>query len=297
MRKILIADDNNANRYFLEALFKGEGYETILAKDGVGALELARKYKPDAIITDILMPVMDGFELCRIWKSDAELKNIPFIVYTATYTEPKDEQLMMKLGADRFLIKPMQPESMAEAVREVLAQDKPPRQPEISGDEMEGLKRYNEVLFHKLEQKISQLENEVSERRKAEEKLLKTVDALVRTSAELDKFSAASYHDLQEPLRMITSYLQLLEKRLEGKLDNETSGYINTVIEGAKHMSTLVKGIIDYSKVDKLEDRYEKVDMDSLADSVIAGLKNDKKYASASINKAPLPRVMGSKVK
>lgn len=122
MTRILIADDIPANSYLLESILKGYGFEVIVTKNGAEALDAARSNPPDLIITDILMPVMDGFELCRRWKADDRLKSVPFIFYTATYTDQKDEQLAKSLGADRFIVKPQKPEDLVQAVREVLSE-------------------------------------------------------------------------------------------------------------------------------------------------------------------------------
>jgi len=168
----------------LEVLLKAQGYEVALADQGAEALALAEKHPPDLIITDILMPVMDGFSLCRKWKADDRLKHIPFIFYTATYTDPQDERFALSLGAERFIVKPQQPEVLTQVVRDLLqdfqkgslvtAAEKP------LGEEMEFFRRHNEVLFSKLEQKMSELENAnrrlehiVDERRRAEEALQK----------------------------------------------------------------------------------------------------------------------------
>ena len=78
---------------------------------------MARQNPPDLIVSDILMPVMDGFSLCREWKKDERLKGIPFIFYTATYTDDRDRDFALSLGAERFLLKPMDPEDLLEAVR------------------------------------------------------------------------------------------------------------------------------------------------------------------------------------
>jgi len=183
MAMILLVDDNKQSRYMLEVLLKAQGYEVALADQGAEALALAEKHPPDLIITDILMPVMDGFSLCRKWKADDRLKHIPFIFYTATYTEPQDERFALSLGAERFIVKPQQPEVLTQVVRDLLqdfqkgtlvSAGKP------LGEEMEFFRRHNEVLFSKLEQKMIELENAnrrlehiVDERRRAEEALQK----------------------------------------------------------------------------------------------------------------------------
>ena len=93
--KILVVDDHEQNRYLLEALMKGSGFQAVAAVDGVDALEKLRGAHFDLIITDILMPNMDGYQLCRECKADDQLKDIPFLFYTATYTDDKDEQLSL----------------------------------------------------------------------------------------------------------------------------------------------------------------------------------------------------------
>src|ERR1700690_517332 len=107
MPRALIVDDIENNRYLLRALLSANGYEVAEAVNGAAALALAGAAKPDLIITDILMPIMDGFTLCRACRFTRELADIPIIVYTATYTDPADGELALSQGADLFLIKPL----------------------------------------------------------------------------------------------------------------------------------------------------------------------------------------------
>ncbi|MFZ1466032.1 MAG: response regulator, partial [Anaerolineae bacterium] len=120
MSVILIVDDNEQNRYLLRVLLTASGYAVLEAVNGVEALALARRARPNLIISDILMPQMDGFALCRECKRDEQLRAIPFVFYTATYTDPRDEALALQLGAARFVIKPLENEEFIGMVREVL---------------------------------------------------------------------------------------------------------------------------------------------------------------------------------
>jgi PAS domain S-box-containing protein len=161
MKKILVADDDENNISYLETLFASQGFHVTTADNGAKALEAARKDPPDIIISDILMPVMDGFMLCREWKKDSRLKNIPFVFYTATYTDPKDEKLARDLGADLFIIKPQEPDVLLDMVQKAMADSKPEiieKTPEVEIPEEAVLKEYNETLFRKLEKKIHELE-------------------------------------------------------------------------------------------------------------------------------------------
>ena len=168
MTKLMIVEDNQQNLYMLNVLLKGHGYDVVSAINGVDALEKARINPPDVVISDILMPEMDGFTLCRQWKTDDRLKHIPFIFYTATYTDPRDEKLAMSLGAKRFLLKPMDPEELL-GVIEGIVQDMNERPPDVKSyhpdQEKEIFKLYNERLVKKLEKKMLDLEKEIADRK------------------------------------------------------------------------------------------------------------------------------------
>ena len=118
--RVLIVDDREDNRYLLCKMLQGNGFEVEEAVHGAQALELARANVPDLVISDLLMPVMDGYTLLRQWKADEALQGKPFMVYTATYTEPKDEKLALDMGADDFIVKPAEPEFFMQRVNEVL---------------------------------------------------------------------------------------------------------------------------------------------------------------------------------
>lgn len=177
MTRVLIADDNAQNLYLLESILVGNGFEVESARNGAETLEAAARTPPDLVIADILMPTMDGFELCRRWRADERFRHIPFIFYTATYTDTRDERFALSLGADRFVIKPQPPTILMEIVRTVLDEarqgcsDALARGAVPQEAEVEVLREYSDVLFRKLEKKVRQLEEEVAEHRRVQEEL------------------------------------------------------------------------------------------------------------------------------
>ena len=158
MPRILIVDDREENRYLLQSLLEGHGYLVDVAMDGAQALAVARQTPPNLIISDILMPVMDGFRLCREWKTDRKLQHIPLAFYTATYTDSKDEAYALGLGADAFITKPADPDDLLLLINDLLHLKQAPAISSFKSDEAVILKEYNAVLIQKLEHKIAQLE-------------------------------------------------------------------------------------------------------------------------------------------
>jgi PAS domain S-box-containing protein len=161
MTRVLIVEDNPENLYYLESLLRGHGFNVVSARHGAEALVMARREPPELLISDLLMPVMDGYTLLRHWKADPRLRHVPFVVYTATYTEAEDERLAFSLGADAFILKPSEPEDFMRRVQQVLSRgrDSPPKRPNMDGlDGGATQALYSETLIRKLEEKSLQLE-------------------------------------------------------------------------------------------------------------------------------------------
>ena len=175
MMRVLVVDDREDNRYLLCQLLRGHGYAVQEADQGAQALELARAQPPDLVVSDLLMPVMDGYTLLRHWKADETLCQVPFIVYTATYTEPKDEQLALDMGADAFVVKPAEPDVFMLRVQAVMdaarQRQLAPRAPTLPESDM--LSMYNAVLVRKLEQRSLELEQRLCELDAAHQRIVR----------------------------------------------------------------------------------------------------------------------------
>jgi diguanylate cyclase (GGDEF)-like protein/PAS domain S-box-containing protein len=172
-KKVLIVDDHEENLYLLKSMLGGMGYSVGEAPNGRRALDMLKDGSWDLVVSDILMPVMDGYQLCRAIRTDTRLRDLRFVFYTATYVDQKDEEFALKLGADRFLRKPMDRkifmENISELMEQVACEGNHPR-PFIEGEEEQILKLYNERLVRKLEKKMLDLEKVQEALRKSEER-------------------------------------------------------------------------------------------------------------------------------
>jgi signal transduction histidine kinase len=256
MNRVLIVDDKADNLYLLQVLLKAYGFHVDEAHNGREALETALQSPPHLIISDLLMPEMDGYELIRRWKADERLRSIPFVVYTATYTEPKDEELALQLGADAFIIKPTEPEPFIKQVREVLdrVRANSPMVVTPSADEGVTLKLYNQVLVSKLEQRCKQLEQRVAELKSAEEMLraaqVSAEGAKVeaqRANQAKDHFLAVLSHELRTPLTPVLASVQLLQRR--PGLSTEVRGPLEIIQRNAQLQARLIDDLLDLTRI------------------------------------------------
>lgn len=120
MSTILIAFERESEQSALETLLSGRGHRVVKSSNGLAALDSARREPPQAIVSDIVLPRMDGFALCRKWKQDERLQGIPFLFYTRRHDDPKYERFALELGAERFLARSMPPEQLLTALDELL---------------------------------------------------------------------------------------------------------------------------------------------------------------------------------
>jgi len=254
--KILIVDDNKENLYFLETLLQGNGYQVISAANGAEALEKLRTDGFDMIISDILMPVMDGFQLCRECKMDENLQDTPFIFYTATYVDEKDEELALALGADQFIKKPMEPDEFMSIIRGVIRDvevRKFVRKQPAGKVEKEVFKLYSERLVNKLEKKMLDLEIEIAGHKQAEEALLES-ESKYRSLVETGGAGVASI-DLEGNLTFINqSLLEQLGYSEEEIVGKNFAGFLHPE-DGERVLNTFMEGVANPDLKPKLEFR------------------------------------------
>jgi putative two-component system response regulator len=119
MKKVMIVDDDELSREFLSEMLKRMGYSPSKATDGIEGLEKAKREKPDLILLDILMPRLHGFDLCKMIKSDEELKDTK-VVMVSVKSFPADIKKAKDVGADDFISKPVEYERLKDVMDRLL---------------------------------------------------------------------------------------------------------------------------------------------------------------------------------
>jgi PAS domain S-box-containing protein len=188
--RLLLVDDNDLSLKLMKVIFETAGFETTEATDGGEAITILLRERVDLIITDVLMPNVDGYYLCYKIRMNERLRNIPIIVYSGTFTSQSEEAVAKDMGADLFIRKPAPKNVLIEAVGELLSN--PTRnhhEPMLKASASEVMLQYNSSLIDKLEQRNfmleeakQQLEQTVEERTKD---LKNTNDELSAVNEEL----------------------------------------------------------------------------------------------------------------
>jgi signal transduction histidine kinase len=227
--KVLIVDDRMANRRLLRVQLEADGHHVVDAADGMAAMEKLVAEPIDAIISDILMPRMDGYRLCHEVRNDARYRDLPFVFYTATYTSPADEKLARDLGADRYLRKPASAGVILRALTEAAAV--PARQqPALQLTESDVLREYSERLVNKLEEKNEELESSKQELQRLLVELRRTQQAAMQQERlhALGQMASGIVHDISNAMSPVVLYVDSVLQQ-ERALSSVGRGQLATV--------------------------------------------------------------------
>ncbi len=250
--KVLIVDDSVESLYLLNSLLTGSGHKTLTAENGLEALGKLKDSMVDIIVSDILMPKMDGFQLCRACKKDKRLRKIPFLFYTATYKRKQDEEFALSLGAERFIIKPQEPGVLLEILEEVMSESEKKKSRTGLAKPLEEdsyLAEHNRRVIKKLGDKIISLDKEIARRKKTEDELYKMVRKLdclysianlaIQTGMSMDKIFKQSVKNICEGMecpRVVCSRI-LFDKRdvrTENFKETEWKEFKDIKVEGKR---------------------------------------------------------------
>jgi signal transduction histidine kinase len=278
--KILSVDDKAENLYMLEALLRGHGHQVDSASNGIDALHLTERNDYDLIISDILMPRMDGFQLCRELKRCDKTRLIPFIFYTATYTDSKDASFGMSLGADRFIVKPIEPDVFMKTIEDVFKQGSAIATDINETPESESvyLKEYNARLITKLEKKMLDLdqtnralEADIAERERTESERAK-LERQLRQAQKMEAIGTLAggiAHDFNNILSGIMGFADLAMQ--DANEPAATKQHVEEIFKASQRARELVRQILAFSR--QQEQSRQPIKLHTILDEVLSLLR------------------------
>ena len=285
---ILIVDDDPKNLTVLETILEDSDYRLVRASSGDEALLALIDREFALLILDIQMPGMTGFELAQIIKKRKKTAHVPIIFLTAYYNEDSHVLEGYDTGAVDYLYKPVNPIVLRSKVavfadlhrkgREAAAAN------ELLRGEVEARQRAEEQLWalnHTLEDRVLERTQELRQQ----------TERLRRANEALEQFAYAASHDLQEPLRNVSLFSELLRNRHSTTLNEEACGYLEVITEGAQRMIRLVSGLLEYAQADNLGEAILSSDGEAVFLQVLKNLDLAVQECGAIITHDPLPAV------
>jgi CheY-like chemotaxis protein len=269
--KFLIVDDIDINRMVLRVALEAEGHTALEAADGIEALDILGREDIDAVLSDILMPRMDGYRLCHEIRTSPRLRDVPIVIYTATYTSQSDENLARSLGADRYLKKPAPFQTVLTALREAIAMPRAASRPE-GWQEVEVLKEYSDHLVAKLEQRNIEL--------------AEANGRLTILDASKNEFLRIISHELRTPVNGLFGVGDLI---LEGMPSTEDNRRLYGMFKASRQrLSSIMEDVLLLTEIDVNGKQFYSAPV-SLSAALISAVKSATEFAESRNVKSRSP--------
>ena len=274
--EILIVEDSPTQAERLRRLIQSKSYRVRVAANGQLALALIREFRPDLVLSDIIMPEMNGYELCRAIKADPELAAIPVILVTAL-NDAKDIIRGIECGADNFIRKPYSEDYLLSRISHMLvnqklrADDNPEGIALYLGEQKHFINADRQQILDLLISTYEQAVQVNSELQARERQVIELNMRLAHHAAELETingeiarkneelaeasrmksaFIANMSHELRTPLNAIIGFTGALLMKLPGPLTPDQDKQLTTIRSSARHLLSLINDILDVAKIE-----------------------------------------------
>ena len=263
---ILVVDDDPVVRSLMRATLERDGFTVIEARDGVEACRLYEEHHPDLLLVDLVMPHMDGFELCRVLRGRAESAYVPIVVATSLDDVPSIARAY-DAGATDFIPKPLNWLVLNHRVRYILRASR---------------------AFEEL--------------RRNQDRLIAAKEAAEAANRAKSEFLANMSHELRTPLNAIIGFSGMMSDRMFGPLDEKYAEYANIIGDSGRHLLAIITDILDVSKADAdrmmlAEERVAIEDVVELGSKIVEDMARRAQIEFVSEIKKPLPAMIGDPAK
>ncbi len=260
--KILVIDDTPSSRLSMSGLLRKAGHEIFEAANGIEALAIARAEHPDMVISDVIMPFMDGYEFARRLRSDASIARTPIIFHAAGYDQNEARSLAHSCGVFHILPKPTELGKLLRTVNEVLSESALPAAkaaPAANFDE-----RHRRLLTDRLSKKVAELEAALNDSQqkeirlremmeqavKAEQTLEETNKDLLRKNEQIQNFYHTASHELKTPLTSAREFVSIVIEGLAGPLNETQAEYLSIARESCDRLQVSIDDLMDSTRLE-----------------------------------------------
>ncbi len=252
--RVLMVEDNALDAALVVRALNKDGFNVLadVVQDEAAFTRAIRAHRPEVVLADYNLPNWKGMEVLDVLRREA--LDIPMILVSGALGDVSAVECI-KQGATDYVLK-------------------------------DGLARLPEVIRRALREK-----NERTLRLRAQEDLGRKMDELARSNADLEQFAYVASHDLQEPLRMVTAYTQLLAERYRGKLDENADKFLGYATEGAQRMQVLIQDLLAFSRLGRNGFTRSNVDSNAVMKEVLQALAPAIQESGAVVTHAELPPV------
>ncbi|MCT7988918.1 response regulator [Laspinema olomoucense] len=259
-KDILIVDDTPINLRVLAKILSDRGYKVRKALNGQIALTACQTLLPDVILLDIMMPDMDGYEVCQRLKADPKTQDIP-VIFISALEDEWDKVKAFKSGGSDYITKPFQIEEVLARVKHHLTIQQLQYQLKVQNAELQALN-----------------------------------EQLVQSNRELEQFAHVASHDLQSPLQMIIGNADLLSWKYDKQLGPDGDRYLTNIIDASGRMTQLIQDLLTYSKLGIPKPEFQSIDSNFVLEEALANLSGEISQSGAIITHSHLPTVRGNEI-
>lgn len=284
--KILIIDDNPDNLKVLYISLKSAGFEVLVAEDGITGIEVVEYARPELILLDVMMPEIDGFEVCRRLKTNVATQNIPVIFLTAL-SETVNKLTGFQVGGVDYITQPIEHEEVIARVRTHLTLTRTRRK----------LLQQNHQLQAEIDRR-QQIEGELKQSRRSlqlnndslEQTVADRTAELATSNQDLEHFAYIASHDLRQPIRKIRMCTEYLAEDYARCFDQQAEEYFNYITKSTDRMYLLIDDLLAYSRVGK-QAKCQPVNLETTIQEVLEDLSMTIDETNATIKYQDLPSI------
>ena len=292
--EILIAEDSQTQAEKLRSLLEESGYTVVAAPDGKQALAAARGRTPTLVISDIVMPELDGYGLCKALKSDDALKDVPVVLLTSL-SDVRDVISGLGCGADNFIRKPYEGKYLLSRIEYLLMNLELRKNQKMRMGIEISLGGQKHFITSERQQILDLLISTYEQATYINKELEAANRELGAANKDLESFSYSVSHDLRAPLRAIDGYSNMLEIDHAAALNGEGKRLLSVVRESSLRMGRLIDDLLAFSRLGR--QRLAKVLLDTgvLVREVLAELRIAEEHPAATVALGDLPPSWGDR--